>query len=94
MEEINNKDDNGGDLAWSNYVCDITVEHLDRNDETLSNGNIVLEEAFPINMSEIALQYAQNDIIEEFTVTFQYQSYRVANESVGGGGAGSAIGAF
>jgi len=26
-------------------------------------------------MSEIALQYAQNDIIEEFTVTFQYQNY-------------------
>tara|TARA_Y100000004_G_scaffold145448_1_gene165927 strand:- start:723 stop:1280 length:558 start_codon:yes stop_codon:yes gene_type:complete len=94
MNEINNHDDNGGDTAWSNYVCDITVEHLDRNDDTLSNGNIVLEEAFPINMSEIALQYAQNDIIEEFTVTFQYQSYRVANESVGGGGAGSAIGAF
>jgi len=26
-------------------------------------------------MSEIALQYAQNDVIEEFTVTFQYQNY-------------------
>ena len=35
----------------------------------------MLKGAFPINMSEIALQYAQNDIIEEFTVTFQYQAY-------------------
>ena len=26
-------------------------------------------------MSEIALQYAQNDILEEYTVTFQYQDY-------------------
>ena len=94
MNEINDLGDNSGDLAWANYVCDITVEHLDRNDDTLPNGNIILEEAFPINMSEIALQYAQNDIIEEFTVTFQYQSYRVANQSVGGGGAGSAIGGF
>ena len=93
MDEINNKDDNGGDISWSNYVCDISVTHLDRNDEDLSNGKIVLEEAFPINMSEIALQYAQNDIIEEFTVTFQYQNYRVDNQVVGGGGAGAAIGA-
>ena len=28
-------------------------------------------------MSEVALQYAQNDIIEEFTVTFQYSHYTV-----------------
>ena len=93
MNEINDLGDNSGDLAWANYVCDITVEHLDRNDDTLPNGNIILEEAFPINMSEIALQYAQNDIIEEFTVTFQYQNYRVDNQVVGGGGAGAAIGA-
>ena len=41
----------------------------------IAGGKYILYDAFPINMSEIALQYAQNDIIEEFTVTFQYQRY-------------------
>ena len=75
MDIINGKDDNEGLLAWAEYQTDITVEHLDRNNAVLPGGKYILEQAFPINMSEIALQYAQNDIIEEFTVTFQYQTY-------------------
>ena len=75
MELMNNKDDNGGSLAWDSYQTDLTVEHLDRNDNVINKGKYTLKDAFPINMSEIALQYAQNDIIEEFTVTFQYQTY-------------------
>lgn len=75
MELMNNKDDNGGTLAWEGYQTDLTVEHLDRNDNVINKGKYTLKDAFPINMSEIALQYAQNDIIEEFTVTFQYQTY-------------------
>ena len=91
MDEINNKDDNGGDLAWTNYQREVIIEHLNREGDTLPNGKIVLEEAFPINMSEIALQYAQNDIIEEYTVTFQYQQYRVDNQSVDSGGGNAVI---
>lgn len=75
MELMNNKDDNGGTLNWDGYQTDLTVEHLDRNDGVINKGRYTLKDAFPINMSEIALQYAQNDIIEEFTVTFQYQTY-------------------
>ena len=75
MELMNNKDDNGGTLAWEGYQTDLTVQHLDRNDTVITKGTYNLKDAFPINMSEIALQYAQNDIIEEFTVTFQYQTY-------------------
>ena len=79
MDLINNKDDNSGELDWTRYQQDVIVEHLDRNDKVLTpNGKYILKEAFPINMSEIALQYAQNDIIEEFTVTFQYQTYEVS----------------
>ena len=77
MELINNKEDNSGETEWGRYQQDVIVEHLDRNDNTLTHGKYILREAFPINMSEIALQYAQNDIIEEFTVTFQYQTYEV-----------------
>ena len=77
MELINNKEDNSGSTEWRTYQQDVIVEHLDRNDVPLTGGKYILKEAFPINMSEIALQYAQNDIIEEFTVTFQYQTYEV-----------------
>ena len=75
MEGINNKATNAGILNPSDYYGEITVNHLDRNGSTITKGTYVLEDAFPINMSEVALQYAQNDIIEEFTVTFQYQHY-------------------
>ena len=80
MDEINNRDDNGGILDWATYQSDILETHLDRNDAPLKNGKYVLKDAFPINMSEIALQYAQNDIIEEYTVTFQYQTYEVSSQ--------------
>ena len=80
LDGMNAKADNSSiALQPRDYQADITVTHLDRNDNAVPGGIITLRDAFPINMSEIALQYAQNDIIEEFTVTFQYQSYDVAN---------------
>jgi hypothetical protein len=78
MNGLNDREDNTGVLTPSEYQADIMVEHLDRNDEVLAGGKYTLRNAFPINMSEIALQYAQNDIFEEFTVTFQYTHYDVA----------------
>ena len=66
-------------LTPRDYQTDITIEHLDRNSEALPGGIVQIRDAFPINMSEVALQYAQNDIIEEFTVTFQYQDYDIVN---------------
>jgi hypothetical protein len=75
MEGMNGTAGNDGIIQPSDYQADITVQHLDRNDEVLRGGTYVLRDAFPIQMSEIALQYAQNDIIEEFTVTFQYAHY-------------------
>jgi len=75
MEGMNSTAENTGFLNPVDYQADLTVQHLDRNDDVLRGGTYVLRNAFPIQMSEIALQYAQNDIIEEFTVTFQYQNY-------------------
>ena len=75
MEGMNSSAENTGVLNPADYQADITVQHLDRNDDVLRGGTYILRNAFPIQMSEIALQYAQNDIIEEFTVTFQYQNY-------------------
>lgn len=73
MNGMNNLVDNTGVLTPRDYQIDLEVEHLDRNDDVLQTYK--LHSAFPINMSEIALQYGQNDVIEEFTVTFQYQHY-------------------
>lgn len=76
MNGLNDRAENTGVLTAQDYQVDLAVEHLDRNDEILQT--YILRDAFPINLSEIALQYAQNDIIEEFTVTFQFQHYDVA----------------
>ena len=73
MDGMNNLTDNTGYITPRDYQTDMTVEHLDRNDGVLQTYK--LASAFPINMSEIALQYGQNDVVEEFTVTFQYQHY-------------------
>jgi len=73
MNGLNNLETNTGVLRPRDYQQDITVEHLDRNGNTLQSYQLF--DAFPINMSEISLQYGQNDVVEEFTVTFQYQYY-------------------
>lgn len=78
MDGLNNRETNEGVLTPRDYQADLVVEHLDRNDEVLPGGRYTLRNAFPIQMSEIALQYAQNDVFEEFTVTFQYMHYDVA----------------
>ena len=78
MNGMNNRENNEAiTLEPSGYQSDIVVEHLDRNDKVLENGTYTLRNAFPIQMSEIALNYAQNDIFEEFTVTWQYTHYDV-----------------
>jgi len=77
MNGMNDRATNEGVLTPRDYQSDLIVEHLDRNDEVLPGGTYTLRNSFPINMSEIALQYAQNDIFEEFTVTFQYTHYDV-----------------
>ena len=74
-DAMNNRVNNGGLLTPAAYQCDLTVQQLDRNDAVLRTYNIL--NAFPINVSEIALAYGQNDVISEFTVTFQYSHFTV-----------------
>jgi hypothetical protein len=78
MNGMNDLEFNTGALSPEQYQADITVQHLDRNDEPLMSYKLF--NAFPINMSEIGLQYGQNDVIEEFTVTFNYSHYLVDSE--------------
>ena len=75
MNGMNDLELNTGVLTPTDYQADIIVQHLDRNDEVLME--YTLYNSFPINMSEIGLQYGQNDVIEEFTVTFNYSHYLI-----------------
>jgi hypothetical protein len=72
---MNDRINNGGSIVPTTYYKDLTVEQLDRNDQVLRTYKIL--NAFPSNVSDIALQYGQNDVISEFTVTFQYSHFEV-----------------
>ena len=76
MGGLNDLESNTGVLTPAEYQADIVVQHLDRNEDVLATYKLF--DAFPINMSEISLQYGQNDVIEEFTVTFNYSHYLVS----------------
>jgi hypothetical protein len=72
---MNNRLNNGGETAPALYMADLTVEQLDRNDAVIRSYS--MKDAWPTNVSEIALAYSQNDVISEFQVTFQYQWFEV-----------------
>lgn len=72
---MNNRLNNGGEITPALYMADLQVDQLDRNDAIIRSYSI--KDAFPINVSEIALAYSQNDVISEFQVTFQYQWFEV-----------------
>ena len=55
------------------YEEDLLVEQLDRSGDTLKK--YTFRGAYPQDMSAIDLNYATNDEIERFTVTFAYQYY-------------------
>lgn len=72
---MNNRENNGGSIVPTTYMADLSVSQLDRNESTLRTYNIY--NAFPITISEIGLSYSQNDVISEFTVTFQYSHFDI-----------------
>jgi hypothetical protein len=74
IQGMNENEFNVGILQPELYQTNIEVEQLDRNDAVLKR--YTLYSAFPTNISEVPLSYAQNDVISEFQVTFQYQHWR------------------
>ena len=70
---INNMTDNEGLSNPVDYQVDAFVDQLDRNGNTLKS--YTLRGAFPVEVSDIALNYATNDEVETFGVTFQYQYF-------------------
>ena len=70
---INNATDGEGLTNPADYQVDAFVDQLDRNGATVKS--YTLRGAFPIEIAQIDLDYATNDQIEEFGVTFSYQYF-------------------
>jgi len=79
MNGINAHSANTGLTAPIAYEADLKVEQLDRDGSSIKE--YLFRGAFPTDLSAIDLSYENNDTIEEFTVTFQYQYYDSLNPS-------------
>ena len=87
MEQIAKLDNNLGATLPESYMTNATVFQLGRGSSPSSknsdgNNNAVLKEyefidIFPTTISAIDLSYDSSDAIEEFTVDFNVQSYRL-----------------
>jgi len=62
-----------GFIVPAEYQADIQVYQLDRNGNMLKQFNMI--NAFPVDMSPIALDFGANDQVSTFQVTFQYQHF-------------------
>lgn len=67
-QAIANHSRTNGELFSVNYQTDMYVEQLDRNDAVLKTYKF--HNCFPLNISEIGLDFAANNTIEEFGVEF------------------------
>jgi hypothetical protein len=73
--------DKFGRLQPAEYQRDMQVYQLDRNGNALKEYNIV--NAFPVDLSPVALDFGANDQISTFTVTFQYQHFTTSSNPLG-----------
>jgi hypothetical protein len=84
MEDLQTK---VGRQQPSAYQRNIEIFQLDRNGNTLKQYTLL--DAFPVDLSPIALDFGANDTISSFTCTWQYQSFTISGAR---GGIGSLIG--
>ena len=73
MNGINAHSANTGLTAPIAYEADLIVDQLDRNGDKLKT--YTFRGAYPQDLSEIAVSYADNDNIERFTCTWAYQYF-------------------
>ena len=73
MSGMNGLVDNTGRTNPREYQANLVVTQLDRNNNPLKI--YTLAGAFPVDLGDIQLNYGDNDTIETYTVTFQYQHY-------------------
>jgi hypothetical protein len=82
---MNNNINNTGAVNPSQYVADLAVTQMDRNNNVIKTYKFV--DAWPAEVSDISLDYGDNNTVETFTVTFLYQ-YWVSNTTNNANGLG------
>ena len=72
MNQINNHSDNirGAGQSSSSYVSTAEVKQFSKNGSATARYRFV--SLFPTDLSEITLDWGDNDTVEEYTVTFSY----------------------
>lgn len=73
---VNGMDDlqyKAGRIDPVNYQVDLVVSQLDRNNTIIKE--YYINNAFPMNITDISLDYGANDQLEQFSVEFVYQDY-------------------
>ena len=63
------------------YMGTITVDQLDRQGQTIRS--YTLYDAFPVDISPIGLDFAANDQMSTFGITFQYQYFLTLKGATG-----------
>ena len=79
---INNVETKQSRQFPAEYLVDLRVDHLDRNDDVLKS--YIIRDAYPTNIGEIALDFGTNDAIAEFTCEFTYQYFNSVGGRFGG----------
>jgi len=74
--QIQHRDDIGGETNVSNYKKDIIVQHLDRSGKILREYTLV--GAYPTEIGQIDLSYDNNSQVEEFPCTFVYDYFTIS----------------
>ncbi len=76
MNGINDTVNNTGATNPADYRVDMIIQQLDRDDTVLHQ--YTLEGCFPQTLGAIELAYDTNDSIEEFEITWRYDTFRVS----------------
>ena len=76
MNGIDNLITKVGKLRPSEYMCNMQITQLDRNGNELKVYN--LQDVFPSDIGDVALDFGLNDTISTFGATFQYQTFTVS----------------
>ena len=75
MNGINDTVNNTGATNPADYRVDMIIQQLDRDDTVLHQ--YTLEGCFPRAIGAIELAYDTNDTIEQFDITWRYDTFRV-----------------
>tara|TARA_S200000501_G_scaffold315139_1_gene307363 strand:- start:86 stop:658 length:573 start_codon:yes stop_codon:yes gene_type:complete len=93
MEQINNHSANlrSSAGAVNKYFGTATVHQLGKKTEVSSLRKYVFQNIFPIDLSEITLDWGDNDSIQEFTCTFAYDFWTATSSGSPADGASDKV---